>query len=381
MATAAPPAPRTGPMLSRTTRVRLFWLKLHRWMGLALLVFMFAFGLTGSVLVWPETFDALVHPARHPAAATARFTPTEAFVDRARALLPAGDRVSGVRVAQGEGAILIGGEVSSPAPLRLGPPGRVQLWLHPATGELLDRQDGNLGFLWSMRAVHGHMLLKGWGRTVVAILGLALMIMAGIGLWLWWPGRRQAIAALKWRKPFSRSMNLHRQTGALLGLVMIVEAATGAWIALPRLFEGMIEPQGASGRVMSEGPPAARPLADPALPVERAVAIARAAAGTAAPLVTLFFPSEDKPAWAVTFAGASVTVDDATGAATLRPAPVRGRAARVTDTMEAIHAGDMGPVWQVIVFASGIVLCLLSVTGLLLWLQGRARSRRRTRPA
>lgn len=379
MATAAA-SPRPAPMLSPKARVRLFWLKLHRWMGLALLVFMFAFGFTGSVLVWPETFDSLVHPARYPAASTAQFAPTEAFLEKARAALPPGDRINALRVSEGSGAILVAGQVSSPAPMGLGPPGRVQLWLHPATGEILDRQDGNLSFLWSMRAIHGHMLLKGWGRQVVALLGLALMIMSGIGLWLWWPGRKAAVKALKWRRQFSRSMNLHRQTGAVLGVILIFEAFTGAWIALPRLFEGLIEPAGQTGRVMSEGPPAARPLADPALPVERAVEIARSKAG-AAPLVTVFLPSETTHSWSIAFAGKAVAVDDRTGEATLRPRPAPGRAARVTDTMEALHAGNMGPVWQIIVFVSGVILCLLSVTGILLWLQGRARLRKRPRPA
>lgn len=363
---------RPAPTLSRKARLRLFWLKVHRWIGLLLLVAMFAFGFTGSVLVWPDAFDRVVNSARHPAASTARFAPDEAFLAKARAALPAGDRISGLRINGPSGAILVAGQVSSKAPLGLGPPGRIQLWLHPETGAVLDRQNGNLGFNWAMHAIHGHLLLKGIGRTTVAIAGLFLLATSAIGLWLWWPGRRNLLRALKWRRQFSIPMNLHRQTGAILALVMIVEAATGAWIALPRLFEAMIEPGGKTGRVASEGPPPAPPLADPALPVERAVAIARDASGSVAPIVTIFTPSENNPVWKVGFADKAVRVDDTTGAATVQPAPTPGRAARVTNMVEAIHAGDMGPVWRVIVFLSGIVLCLLSVTGLLLWLQGRA---------
>lgn len=378
MASAA--LPRPAPALSPKARLRLLWLKIHRWMGLTLLVVMFAFGFTGSVLVWPDALDRLINPARHTGAATAQFTPDEAFLARARAALPAGDRISGLRVSGGQGAILVAGQVSSKAPLDLGPPGRIQLWMHPQTGAVLDTQNGNLSFNWAMHAIHGHLLLRDAGRAAVAIAGLFLLATSIIGIWLWWPGRRNLLKALKWRKQFSISMNLHRQTGAVLALVMIVEAITGAWIALPRLFEAMIEPGGSSGRVVSEGPPPAPPLADPALPIERAVAIARGAAGSAAPIVTIFTPSENNPVWKVSFADGAVSVNDMTGAATPQQAPVLGRAARVTDTVEAIHAGDMGPVWQVTVFLSGIILCLLSVTGLLLWLQGRAfRNRRKSR--
>lgn len=377
MATVTAPAPRREPMLSPKARLRLFWLKIHRWMGLTLLVFMFLFGVTGSALVWPDKFEALVHPARFPAASTAQFTPSETWLAKARAALPAGDRISGVRVMPGDGSILVAGQVSSPAPLGLGPPGRVQLWVHPQTGEVLDRQDGNLGLVWAMHAIHGHMLLKNVGREVVAVLGLFLVLMSAIGLWLWWPGAKAILMSLKWRKQFSKSMNLHRQTGAVLGVVMIVEAVTGAWIALPRMFENLIEPDGKAGRVQSEGPPRTPTLADPALSFERAVALARTAAGTTAPLITIFPPSEDRPAWSITFDGAAVAVDDASAVATVKPKPERTPAGKVTDMMEALHAGHTGPIWQMIVFLSGIVLALLSVTGILLWVQGRTRSRKR----
>ncbi len=377
MATAAAPS-RAGPMLSPKARMRLFWLKLHRWMGLTLLVFMFMFGLTGSAMVWQDGFEALVHPARYPSAPTTSFAPTDAFLEAARTELGANDRISGFRVKPGEGAIVVAGQITSEAPLKLGPPGRVQLWVHPQTGQVLDRQNDGLGVVWALHASHGYLLWKGWGREAVAILGGFLIAMSAIGLWLWWPGAKAALKSLKWRKTFSKSLNLHRQTGALLGVVMIVEALTGAWIALPRVFEGLIEPAGKAGRVQSEAPPRSPTLADPALSVEAAVAAARGTAGTAAPLVSVFLPSEEKPVWSIAFEGAAVSVVDADGVATVKPQPVRSPAGKVTDVMEGVHAGAMGgPVWQVIVFLSGIVLSLLSVTGIFIWLQGRSRLKKR----
>lgn len=379
MATVAAPA-RSGPVLSRKARVRLFWLKLHRWIGLALLVVMAAFGITGSVLVWPDTFDAMVNPGRYTTVDASGFAPTETFLEKARAALPEGDRISGLRITE-SGTILVAGDVNGPPAAGLGPPSRVQVWLHPETGAVLDRNEGAGGFIWAMHAIHGHLLLKTLGREAVALSGVILLFTSVVGVWLWWPGRRNLVRALAWRKQYSKSMNLHRQTGAVLAVVIILEAATGTWIALPRLFGQLVEPSAEAARAPTEGPPASAPMARPALSIEAAVHQAAGALSGAGPVITVFTPSETNPVWAVSLrtpgGPATVLVDDTNGSATVREEPAPGRAERVTSIMEAIHFGHGPLVWTVIIFASGIVLTLLSVTGLLIWMQERARRMKR----
>lgn len=383
MATVAAPG-RSGPVLSRKARIRLFWLKLHRWIGLATLVVMAAFGITGSVLVWPDTFDAMLHPGRYTNADASGFVPTEAFLDKARAALPAGDRISGLRVTE-SGAVMVAGDVNGPPPAGLGPPSRAQVWLHPGTGAVLDTSAGAGGFIWAMHAIHGHLLLKTVGREAVALSGVILLATSAIGVWLWWPGRRNLLRALAWRKQYSKSMNLHRQTGAVLAVVIILEAATGTWIALPRLFGRLVEPSVEAARAPTEGPPVSAPMARPMLSVDDAVHRAAGALPGAGPLVTVFTPGETNPVWAVSLrtpsGPATVLVDDTDGSTTVREEPAPGRAERVTAVMEAIHFGHGPAVWTIIVFASGIVLTLLSVTGLLIWLQERARRMRRAAKA
>lgn len=354
-------------------------------MGLAGLLFMAAFGLTGALLVWPTTFDAMVHPARYPSVSTRDFVPDTAFLTKAAAALPMGDRISGLRVMQGQGAILVAGEARGLPPLGLGPANRVQLWLHPQTGELLDRQERAGGFIWALHALHGHMLLKQGGRIVVALLGAGLLALSAIGLWLWWPGLRSVRQGLRWRKQFSRSMNLHRQAGAIVALILLVEAFTGAWLALPTLFAQIVSPGSLSGRAeASEGPPTTRPAASTMLNADQAVRRARTLTTPDARLTTIFFPDDAKGLWAIGLAAPSarpltIMVDDRTGSPSLRPAPRPDRAERAAGLMMTIHAGRFGLAGQIIVFLSGLVLTLLSVTGLLLWLQGRALRRRRLR--
>ena len=56
--------------LGAKATTRLLWIKIHRWLGLATLIVMLALGVTGSLLVWPDYFDAFVNPARHPSTST-----------------------------------------------------------------------------------------------------------------------------------------------------------------------------------------------------------------------------------------------------------------------------------------------------------------------
>lgn len=122
-------------------------------------------------------------------------------------------------------------------------------------------------------------------------------------------------------------------------------------------------------------------MARPALSIEAAVHQAAGALPGAGPVITVFTPSETNPVWAVSLGTstgpATVLVDDTNGSATVREEPAPGRAERVTSVMEAIHFGQGPLVWTVIIFASGIVLTLLSVTGLLIWMQERARRMKR----
>jgi uncharacterized iron-regulated membrane protein len=342
---------------------------------------MFMFGATGSALVWPTAADSLIHPDRYPDVAASDFRPDEAWLTKAAASLGNVDRISGIRWPDGgSGAIMVAGKTSGPPPMGLGPPNRTRIWIHPASGSVLDRTTTNAEFLWALHAIHGHLLLKNWGRKAVALSGLFLLISAITGLVLWWPGRVRMIRALKWQKGYSTAMNLHRQTGALIAIVIIIEAVTGAYVALPRMFAGMIEPGAVTARAEMEGPPPSPPVSAPKQPIAAVIQTAEAAIGKGGALQSVFLPLENKPSWTVNIVlphgPRTVVVDDQSGLATIKPAPAPSRADRVEKVMIDLHFGRSGAIWQIVVFISGIALALLSITGFLIWLKrGRPKAK------
>ena len=382
MATAVPSSG-SKPFLSPRAKARMIWLKVHRWLGLGLLLVMFVFGATGSALVWPQYFDGWINPDRYSAASTQSVQLDELFLRKATAALPEGDSVSGIRIPPKAGAVLIAGQVNGPPPMGLGPPSRAQAWLHPVNGEALDRVAGAGGFVWALHAIHGHLLLSTYGREVVALSGLFLFASAISGIWLWWPGWRRTVKALRWQKGASVSLNLHRQTGALAAIIIIIEAVTGAYIAVPQLFVPIIEPGAVSSRATMEGPPRGKALPLRQQSLEQVVAAASNAAGKSGALpATIFLPTIDEPVWKITYRSPQseqiVRVADKTGEAVLLPAPPPpGRAQKVERVLIDIHFGHYGIVWQIIVFLSGIVLAILPVTGLLIWLQKCQKPKRK----
>ena len=77
------------PYLSAKAKSRMLWLKIHRWLGLALLIPMALLGFTGSMQVWPEEAEALLNPQREVAATADPAVITPALIRRRYSGLPA----------------------------------------------------------------------------------------------------------------------------------------------------------------------------------------------------------------------------------------------------------------------------------------------------
>ena len=360
-------------MASRVALQQL-WLRIHRWIGLGLLPVFALLALTGAVLVYPTFFDRLANANRYPDTPVDGVIGPTAVLNAARAHLPEGDWPSAIRYPEQGSAVMVAGQVRGPPNMGLGPAQRAKVWLDPADGEVLAASDGSADFLWAMHATHGHLLLKGTGREVVASLGVVLLVSAGSGLWLWWPRLRHLGRALRWQRRASISLNLHRQSGALIVLILILETITGIYIAVPALFASLIERE-APVRQLREGPSDTRTLLSPKLDADEALRVAQSVIPQGR-VESIFLPTERHAAWIVNVAAEApraVQVADADGTAGLQPAARASPARRVEAVMTDLHFGHFGAIWRGVVFLSGVIMGLLVITGPLIWLQGRKR--------
>jgi uncharacterized iron-regulated membrane protein len=181
---------------------------------------------------------------------------------------------------------------------------------------------------------------------------------------------------LRWRRSSATSANLHHLVGFWISLPLAVVSASGIYLSFPqpaRTALSSIMPMSAQGprRGAGEVPH------DLALTPDRALATARATAQDLAP-AAIYLPAANRsPTWRIEFRGAqdtqmvTVAVDDRTGTARRLPdAPVGDR---VAQWIRWIHEGShAGSAWRLAVFLCGIFPTLLALTGLLVWLRGRA---------
>lgn len=341
--------------------LRRTWFRVHQWIGVALALLIIPISLSGAVLVWDEEIEHAIHPERFAVSGEGRLD-APAYLAAARAAIGPGDRIVSLTLPKGGEAATVN---ATAAP---GGSVRSTVYLDPPTARVMDVARSNEGMLRFLHVLHGNLYLPGLGRQVVGWIGVAMMLSALTGLWLWWPATGGFTRGLRWRRRADIESNLHHRFGFWIALPLFVLAATGAYISFPQ-FVGRL-----SGEVRA-GAPSGRPVpvAEPALEMIELLAAANSEAVT-----SIAWPTDRKPAWTLRIGADQLSIDDATRAITREPAPAPGLAR----LMRRIHDGTgMSIVWRVVIFAGGLLPALLAVTGVLMWWRSRGlRARAARRP-
>ena len=378
------------PYLSPKARARALWLTVHRWLGIVLLVPMAILGVTGSAQVWPEETEALLYPQREVAASADPSAITAEHVAAARAALaPWGDLVS---IEAGEDGTPLTATSTAYAPPLHGMRGDVSriAYVDPDSAQALDTAASSGSFMWYMHLLHGVLLIPDIGRAVVGWMGVFLTVSAVTGLYVFWPGFARFRVALRWQKRDGFNLNLHRQSGVILSIVIVVEAITGAWISFPTFFASVVEPgvEQPERRRPGGGGPGGEPLfVDDAGWI---VALDRAQAAWPGRVQSIAAPVGEDGAWQVQILGqgmeGKLSLPVSGGAPEIEESPVRTgppppatRAQGIAGVMRQLHYALIGGfVWEVLVFLSGIALTFLSISGVYVWLKRTLRRRRKT---
>jgi len=348
--------------------MRRFWLKLHRWLALALALPLIVVALLGSILVvlkpldrWlnaelfsvsagPAALDLLERTRRH---LQAEFGPGASFV--LRPPREAGESLRAtVRGKAWEGFI----------------------YLDPRDARELGRRGEREGLFNFVFELHSSLLLNETGKPLLAVLALAYLVLLIGGLVLWWPKRwKQAFALTLDRGVLRGLFDLHRTAGALLGLLIAVPVASGAYMAWKPLSQAVTSMAGQTPRT----PPKIK-VGDTALqpaPLDALVATAMARfggapvgyialpAGAAKPVrVRLMLADDPHPngltsVWMHPLTGAVLRADRWNE---LDPG------ASANSVIYPLHTGELGGfALEAVNAVLGIALAATGMTGLLLW--------------
>jgi uncharacterized iron-regulated membrane protein len=377
-----------APYLSPRARRRQLWLTIHRWLGIALLVPMALLGFSGSLQVWPEETEALLNRERAVAATADPAALSAAHISAARTGLAEYGPITRIDLGEVGSAIIATSAPYAPPSISSRGPVARQVWVDPDSTAVLDSED-TASFMALMHMLHGVLLIPDVGRQVVGIMGLFLTISGVTGLVVFWPGMRRFVAGLRWQRRDGKALNLHRQSGVVLSLVLVFEAISGAWISFPGFFASLVQPG-------VEQPQRPRPSGQQGTPLEAEdaawiVAAQSAQAAYDGRLVSIAAPMTETQAWTVSMTrpGKTATVSVPLGggapevkeeAARTGPPPPTTRAGAVATWMRGAHYATIGGFgWQVLVFLSGWALTFLAISGVYVWAKRELLRKKRRR--
>jgi uncharacterized iron-regulated membrane protein len=361
--------------------MRPIWLKAHLWLALSAGLFFVLIGLTGSISVYREGLDEFLNP--------------QLVVDNPHGEWQSLDRIMA--------------SVRNAHPKRYGswtlemptsPHGMVTAWfekptetyfelyaplmvsVNPYTAEVVaSRFWGQTATTWLLD-LHTQLLMNRFGWNIVGILGALLMLSVCSGLYLWWPGYKNVVSALKINHRTSvikLLFDVHRVTGVLIAPVLIVLALTGVMLSYPGFLEKLV---GTTGMAHGE---TGRSIASTANPndhptgLESAEFIARGSFPRST-LRRVTTPAGDSGIYRINLRQAgeinqrhpftTVWVDRWSGQTREVRDPYQFSAAETALTwVWPLHTGEaLGHKARFIWFLSGFGLCFLYVSGVLRWL-------------
>ncbi|HMM45386.1 MAG TPA: PepSY-associated TM helix domain-containing protein [Candidatus Macondimonas sp.] len=396
---------------------RSFWVWLHRWAGLTMAGLLIVVGLTGSLLAFYPEIERAINPQFYPAQpCTAPLGPGElaARLETARPVL----RVTAVTIEGNQGATLASVKAAPGAPALT----YDNVFLSPCDGSVLfERRFGDLsqgltnlmGFVYRL---HYELALGKVGIWILGICALIWTLDCFVALYLTFPIRRRrpisnaADAApgkswlARWRPawkvrwsagPTKLNFDLHRAGGLWLWPALLVFAWSSVYMNLwDTVYTWTTRAVMEFHAPWTTFTPRAERLETPRLgwreAEQRGIALMSAAAQTEGFTIERPVALRLRPEWGTyeyrvrssldlqdKRGTTRVWFDADTGTQRLLLLPQGQYTGNtVTNWLYALHmASVFGLPYRIFVSALGLVITMLSVTGIIIWLKKRRASR------
>jgi uncharacterized iron-regulated membrane protein len=372
-------------LLNRAT-----WVKVHLYLALIAGFFFALMGLTGSISVYREELDELLNPKlviEQPEGKRQSLDKIMAAVQAAHPTRYGSWTLELPRSAHG--MITVWYDKPRETFFELHAP--LMVSVNPYTAEVVaSRFWGQTATTWLLD-LHTQLQLDRFGWNTVGILGLLLAVSIGTGVYLWWPGWRGILDALKIRHHAGMirfAFDLHRLIGLLSASILLLLAFTGFNLSYPGVLETLV---GSSGMEHGE---TGRNIISTAIPNNHPVGLESAEFVARAPfpraeLRRVTTPAGDSGIYRINLRQGSevnhrhpyttVWVDRWSGQVKEVRDPSAFSAGETFATwIWPMHTGEaFGATGRFIWFVAGIGLFVLYVSGLLHWLHrhGKVKDR------
>jgi uncharacterized iron-regulated membrane protein len=209
---------------------RSFWLLLHRWIGVFILLFIVIAGLTGSAIAFWRAIDNWLNPAWYQVSVGDNTQSLDALSDKVLHNYPMAT-IHGIILPKGNRASVIfylAGEAS----------GIDEVFINPYTSQILGDRDIDrtslarshlMPFLYRL---HYSLGLGSFGKYLLGIVTVLWLVITLIGIWLAWPKKNKWKKALsiKYTAGSSRLIfDLHRSFGLIFSVLFLLILWTGLW--------------------------------------------------------------------------------------------------------------------------------------------------------
>lgn len=385
----------------------------HRWVGLAMAVFLVVAGFTGAVIAFEEEADGWLNPHLLHPAWQAGGAPLNAYALRevAQRQAPAGMLVDELllHVEAGESAafrLIPGPSVDGKASPLLAD----EMFVHPQTGAMLGmrlrgdslfERETLVGFLYKL---HYSLALPGnSGRLIFGIIAVLWTLDSMVAFYLTLPRRQQAAKSsflsrwkpawlIKWQAGATRiNFDLHRAFGLWLCVALLMFAWSSVMFNLrEQVYMPVMKAMFAFDLSWRAIPPLAQPLTREPMPWPQAHAMARHAMQRFSAERGLKVDFEDRLrldrqrglyAYFVHSnadlrsdrGNTAILIDAATGEIKGWWLPTGDKAGNtISNWLGALHMGQVfGLPYRIFVSFCGLALVLVSVTGVLIWWKKR----------
>jgi uncharacterized iron-regulated membrane protein len=383
--------------------MRRLFVWLHRCVGLTLAGFLILEGLTGSLLTFNDELERLINPRffAAPRPDVARLDFVE-LANRASESVPQG-RVSGIFLGPARNMVYFRPR-ENPATGQTQVLDFDQFFLDPWTGDELGRRhwgdlsEGIVNLMPFVYRLHTNLALRPFGTLALGLVALVWTLDCFVGLYLtlpltfagFWRRWKRAWLIRRRGSAFRLNFDLHRAGGLWLWPLLLVFAWSSVLFNLHSVYEWTMHaalvynapdaaPQAPTHRVetprldwQAARTTAGRLMAEQA--AERGFTVVRPTGlSYNAETGTYMYFVESSRDLSERYPVTSVTFDGSTGAFLSIELPNRQHSGDVADAwLKCLHRAEVfGLPYRVAVGAFGLVIVLLSVTGIYIWWKKR----------
>jgi uncharacterized iron-regulated membrane protein len=353
------------------------YLKLHRWLGLTVGLFLMIQGLTGAVMAFRDALEPVVVPSLIVPERPARL-PVQALLDAFHRAHPDADLTRAEFPDAANQAVIFKSTIKK---------ARWLTAVDPFDGRVV--HDGTMT-AWPLEFIfniHEQLLSGPVGETLIGIEGLSLLFLAIMGIGYWWPGRKRlkqgfrvkldGSADLRWR-------TLHRAVGGGVAVILLMSATTGVLMVWKEQVRGAMNVVAKTESRPS--PKVAKSEGAAMVPIDPLIARAKAVYGDT-PFRQLRFSSGGRVVAVFLDSNRTIRADGTNQVYFNRYdgselahyiAGTQSGGAEFLDWVYTVHTGLWGgAVTQAIMLVTGLTLFGMALSGLWLWFTRTRRERAR----